>query len=128
MEYLLDTHALLWLFSDHPSLSQRVRDVFLEPRTKLHVSSVSFWEITIKWSLGKIELRGSWLNELEKERKANDIHWLDIKQTHLGSLMQLPFLHRDPFDRLLIAQAQAEGMVVVTADHNIHKYNVPCLW
>ncbi len=128
MEYLLDTHALLWLFSDHPSLSQPVRDVFLDPQTKLHVSSISLWEITIKWSLGKIELRGGWLYELERERKANDIKLLYIKQAHLGFLMQLPFLHRDPFDRLLIAQAQAEKMVMVTADHNIHKYNVSCLW
>jgi PIN domain nuclease of toxin-antitoxin system len=128
MEYLLDTHALLWVFSDHPLLSQRARDVFLEPQTQLHVSSISFWEIAIKSSLGKIELRNSWLQRFEKERKANDIHWLDIKQTHLGSLMQLPFLHWDPFDRLLIAQAQAEEMVLITADQNIHKYNIPCLW
>ena len=128
MKYLLDTHALLWLFSDHPSLSQTVRDMFLDPQTKLHVSSVSLWEITIKWSLGKIELRGSWLKELEKERMANDIKWLEIKQAHLSSLLQLPVIHEDPFDRLLIAQAQAEGMILVTADHNIHKYNVSCLW
>ena len=128
MKYLLDTHALLWLFSDHPSLSQTVRDMFLDPQTKLHVSSVSLWEITIKWSLGKIELRGSWLKELEKERMANDIKWLEIKQAHLSFLLQLPVIHEDPFDRLLIAQAQAEGMILVTADHNIHKYNVSCLW
>jgi PIN domain nuclease of toxin-antitoxin system len=128
MEYLLDTHALLWLFSDHPLLSQRVRDVFLEPQTQLHVSSISFWEIAIKWSLGRIELRDNWLQRFEKERKKNDINWMDIKQTHLGSLMQLPFLHQDPFDRLLIAQAQAEGMVLITVDQNIHKYDIPCLW
>ena len=128
MEYLLDTPALLWLFSDHPLLSQRVRAMFLEPQTKLHVSSVSFWEIALKWSLGKIELQGSWLQGLEKERKANDIDWLEVKQAHLFSLLQLPFIHRDPFDRLLIAQAQAEGMVLVTEDHNIHIYNALCLW
>ena len=60
--------------------------------------------------------------------KKNDIDWLEVKQAHLCSLLQLPFIHRDPFDRLLIAQAQAEGMVLFTADHNIHKYNVHCLW
>lgn len=127
MKLLLDTHAFLWSISDQ-NLSRQARDAFLDAENQLYLSAASYWEICIKRSIGKLVLADGWQEALDREMLANDIRWLPIEKTHCLSVAELPWLHRDPFDRLLIAQAQHEGMAILTADANIQQYDVATLW
>ena len=128
MKVLLDTHTLLWAIQDEKKLSSKARDTFLEPENELFVSMASYWELCIKAGLGKLELAKNWQKTLDDELLENGIKWLAIEKAHCDGIMKLPFLHRDPFDRLLVAQAQVETMTLLTADENIQKYKVKTIW
>jgi PIN domain nuclease of toxin-antitoxin system len=127
MRYLLDTHVLLWYFEDSPKLPESVAAIIECVDTQKAVSAASLWEFTIKSALNKLRFEGG-LAVLWGMIAGNGFTILPIQEPHLSHLMRLPFFHRDPFDRLLIATAVAEGMTLLSADENILKYDVQCTW
>jgi PIN domain nuclease of toxin-antitoxin system len=127
VKLLLDTHAFLWLISNQ-KLSQRASDAFLDLRNQLFLSAASYWEICIKRSIGKLVLAEDWEQSVERELRINDIRWLPIERAHCQAIIELPWIHRDPFDRLLIAQARLEDMAILTADGHIAQYGITTIW
>ena len=127
MKLMLDTHAFLW-FMQGENLSQTAQKAFLDTNNDLYFSAASYWEICIKHSLGKLELAGNWAKLFDQEMTVNTVRWLPIEKEHSRDIIGLPMLHRDPFDRLLIAQARVEGMTLLTADSQIQQYDIPTLW
>jgi len=127
MNLLLDTHAFLWAMDGGP-LSDVARQAFLDPENTLFLSAASYWEICVKISIGKLVLAGDWSRQFDTEIAANGIRWLPIEQTHCRRIVELPPVHQDPFDRLLVAQALCEGLTILTADRNIPGYAVATVW
>jgi PIN domain nuclease of toxin-antitoxin system len=128
MKLLLDTHALIWFISGDKRLGKQAKEAFLNQNNMLFFSKVSLWEITIKISLGKLVLAERWLTLIEKEMTSNGIQWLEIEIDHLKILADLPFHHRDPFDRLLISQAISESMSIVSIDSQFSEYPLDIIW
>lgn len=128
MKYLIDTHVLLWYMADPDGLSQRALATMLDAESELYWSAVSLWEITVKISLGKLEMAADWERQIEDEKKANRVRDLPLFAGHCPPNLTLPWIHRDPFDRLLISQAIVEGLCLITKDRNIRKYPVRTLW
>jgi PIN domain nuclease of toxin-antitoxin system len=118
--YLLDTHALLWWLADDPLLGHTAREIIGEGTQRIFVSAASTWEIAIKKRLGKLAAPGNISQIIDEERFTG----LDISLSHGEQAGALPLIHRDPFDRILVAQAIAEGLVVITADRFIPEYDV----
>jgi len=121
MKYLLDTHIVLWLAENSTSLSASVKDLLLDEASDKYVSIASCWEVSIKLSLGKLTLEGG-TNEFFRIIQENGFRLLQIEADHLMVLELLPFHHRDPFDRLLIASAISEGMAFITTDTQMLAY------
>lgn len=117
---LLDTHAFLWWLSDDPALGAEVRKMIGEPRNQVLVSAASIWEISIKQAKGMLEAPEDFEALVEDEGFTK----LPISLFHGQQAGKLPEIHRDPFDRMLIAQAQAEGLELITADGVIPQYGV----
>ncbi len=128
MRVLLDTHALLWFITDDPRLGRRAHAVIEEPDTQVLVSIASLWEIAIKHSTGKLPLVRSFAETFPAQLDANAFLTLHAKVDHLARLVGLPFHHRDPFDRLIIAQALTEGVPVLTRDRAFADYPVETIW
>jgi len=128
MKLLLDTHALIWFISGDSKLSEQAKEAFLDQDNKLYFSKASLWEITIKISLGKLVLAEYWLTAIEKEMISNGIEWLEIEIDHCKILADLPFHHRDPFDRLLISQAISESMGIISIDSQFSNYPLDVIW
>ena len=127
MKYLLDTCTLIWYFEKSRRLPPKTRELINRDENRVYLCSVSFLEIAIKVSSGKLELRlpfEEFLDEIGKR----DFEILQIENEHLKRLVFLPFHHKDPFDRVMIATALAENLTIITADENIHKYDVPWIW
>lgn len=122
MRLLLDTHTLLWWLADEP-LSDRSRRTIADPRTTVYVSAVSAWEISIKIALGKLEAPGDLEAQIERHR----FRPLPVTIGHALRAGGLPPLHVDPFDRMLVAQAQLEEATIVTRDPALAGYGVPTL-
>ena len=120
---LLDTHTLLWAIEDNPSLNADARSAIVDPLNDVFVSAASVWEIAIKRSLGRLEAPD---NLGEEVGKAGFIE-LAVTIRHGELAARLPPHHGDPFDRMLVAQAQAEGLVLVTRDRVLGQYAVPTL-
>lgn len=127
MNLLLDTHIFLWIIWNSPRLPENAKDAFLNPDNTLHFSAVSYWEICIKYSIGRLELQSNWQKVFDRELAYNGIRWLAVKKEHCQGITNLPHHHSDPFDRLLIAQAMHEQFTLVTADSTIAQYNVAIL-
>ena len=123
MRLLLDTHVLLWALTDDSSLTAAARAAIVDGRNRVVVSAVSAWEITIKRSLGKLRAPA----DLAKEVAAHRFTPLAVSLEHALAVGALPDLHRDPFDRLLVAQAGVEGLTIVTRDRAIARYDVDVL-
>lgn len=123
MNLLLDTHVLLWWLNDSPELGHVPRQAIAERDNVVFVSAASIWEIVIKKALGKLEIPDSFEEVLEREPFLH----LDITLQHAFMVGRLPDHHRDPFDRLLIAQAMVEELTLVTADPDIRRYGVRLL-
>ena len=127
MKYLLDAHAIIWYFEDSQKLPQRITELIDNPKTIKYISAVSLWEIAIKMNLGKLDLKFSFDELLNRIYEA-DCENLQIENEYLKLLLGLPNIHKDPFDRLIIASAIAEDLTIITADENIQKYDVQCIW
>ena len=123
MNLLLDTHVLLWWLSDDPMLGAEARAVIANPDTQAFVSAATAWEISIKTTLGKLDAP----DNLEDALAANGFSPLPITVEHALAAGRLPEHHRDPFDRMLIAQAQVEGLTLVTHDGAFGHYDVHLL-
>lgn len=124
MNLLLDTHTFLWAIDNHPNLSQEARAAIKNGNNIVFVSAATGWEISIKKAIGKLSLpQGSYLDELSVHRFTP----LDITTEHALAVEYLPQHHQDPFDRLLIAQAQIEKLTLVTRDPRIKQYAVPVI-
>lgn len=117
---LLDTHALLWWLADDPRLGPRARDLVADGRNPVYVSAASAWEISIKKALGKLEAPDELGTVVEEE----GFETLPISFFHAERVGALPPIHRDPFDRILVSQAQVEGLEIVTVDEKIPTYGV----
>ncbi|MBI4902565.1 MAG: type II toxin-antitoxin system VapC family toxin [Acidobacteria bacterium] len=124
MKILLDTHIFLWAIADDPRLSKRIKAAYLNEDNELFLSVASFWEILIKHGLGKLPLPQPTVAYLSRQLEINRILLLPIRLGHLSDLERLPPLHRDPFDRMIIAQAIAEAIPIATADSTLEKYKV----
>lgn len=120
MRVLLDTHALLWWLADDAALGESARTVIADPGNELFVSAASAWEISIKRSLGKLDAP----DDLQQAVRAGGFETLDIGFVHALRAGALPRHHDDPFDRMLIAQAQLEKLTVLTHDANFARYRV----
>lgn len=128
MRLLLDTHSLLWLLTDDPRLSSTARQCFEEATNELLISIASLWEIAIKVSLGKLSLARPFEELFPAQLELNRIGVLGIDLRHLREVAALPFHHRDPFDRLLVAQAKVEELPILTRDSRFEAYPVRKIW
>ncbi|MEO7299652.1 MAG: type II toxin-antitoxin system VapC family toxin [Verrucomicrobiota bacterium] len=128
MKLLLDTHALLWFISNDSQLSDSARKNIENPESEKFVSAASLWEIAIKLSLGKVKLPRPFDQVFPQQLEINGFNLLPISCGHLNRIVSLPFHHRDPFDRLLIAQATSDEMTILTRDPEFSKYSVKVLW
>lgn len=128
MRLLLDTHALLWWALDHPNLSAPAREAIGDPNNEVRVSAATAWELAIKIGIGRLRLPIDLDVLLAEELRANGFVSLPVTTAHAVRVLALPQHHRDPFDRMLIAQALAEGLTLVSADEVVHAYAVPVLW
>jgi PIN domain nuclease of toxin-antitoxin system len=128
MKVLLDTHAFLWWITEDERLSERAREVISDGGNELFFSVVSGWEIAIKAGLGRLTVPEPLDGFLAEQLFHNHIGALPIELRHALHVYSLPSLHRDPFDRLLIAQAQVEQLPILTADRHIAQYEVDVIW
>lgn len=127
MQYLLDTHTFLWFLEGDNQLSDKVKNEITDVKNTCFISIASLWEIAIKSSLGKLNLKFPFDN-LTSYLSANDIEIIPITFDHIQALRNLEFQHRDPFDRLIIAQAIKENLIILTQDSNFFKYSVKIVW
>ena len=127
MKILLDTHVLLWVVT-RQNLSTAATTAFLDIQNQLYLSVVSYWEIYIKVSIGKLTLVPNWIDLVDEVIAVNGIQWLGIDKIHCQQLLTLPPLHGDPFDRMLIAQVLTEQMIFMSADEKVRQYPVSTLW
>lgn len=128
MKYLLDTGVWLWSVGPVERLSREGRELLADSAREIYFSAASAWEISIKASLGKLRLPDTPETYIPKRLTEQAIRPLPVFQHHVLRVYSLPWHHQDPFDRLLIAQAQAEEMTILTADREFQQYDVPLLW
>lgn len=128
MRALLDTHTFLWWITDDPRLSSGVRRIIGDGENKLFLSAASGWEMAIKAGIGKLELPGDPESFISEQLAVNAIEPLPVQMIHALHVHSLPVFHRDPFDRLLIAQARLENLPILTADPEIGRYPVETIW
>lgn len=128
MRLLLDTHAFLWFITDDPRLSATVKVLIADPTNEVLVSPASYWEIAIKVRLGKYPLSVPYLTFIVQGIDGNNFKVLPIEPRHTELLTTLPLHHRDPFDRLLAAQALVENILLVSCDPILDAYGVQRLW
>jgi PIN domain nuclease of toxin-antitoxin system len=123
MRFLVDTHALLWALGEPGTLSREARDALADPSNLIVVSSASLWECAVKASIGKLDLPEDFFDSIPEA----GYEVMPIRIPHLNVYRTLPMHHRDPFDRMLVAQARAEALTLISRDPNIAKYDVAVL-
>lgn len=129
MNLLLDTQALLWFILSDPRLSRKAQDSIVETEAMIFVSPASLWEIAIKISLGKYKLPGTFQQFWNNQLDINDFTLLPVSIAHASRVADLPYHHRDPFDRLIIAQSMVEKIPVVSSDRMFDLYEgVEKIW
>jgi PIN domain nuclease of toxin-antitoxin system len=128
MKALLDTHTFLWWNANDPQLTTVVRDIITDGNNEIFLSAASAWEIAIKAASGRLVLPEPPENYVADRLTFHRFQGLPIQLSHALRVYSLPEIHRDPFDRLLIAQSQLEKMPLLTSDENISKYNVRVIW
>jgi len=127
MDYVLDTHVLLWAMFEPKKLSQFTQEILTSRDLRKFISISSMWEIAMKNRIGKLPLPMGIANVFSMAEFIN-IGLIDISQRYIEVYSTLPLLHRDPFDGIIVATALSEKMTIVTADENIQKYDVPWVW
>jgi PIN domain nuclease of toxin-antitoxin system len=127
MRILLDTCEFLWLVAGDPKLSPQVVSAVRDPQNEVFLSVVSFWEISLKYSLGKLPLPQPPAQFVPSQREKHMIASLTLNEAAVAQLSGLPALHRDPFDRMLVCQAKAHGLTLASSDPIMRKYPVDLL-
>ncbi len=128
MKVLLDTHTFLWAIRADERLSSRAREIFIAGRNELLLSVASIWEILLKVQVGKIRFEESAVGYLKRQILKNNIRMLPILIDHVARLESLPLHHRDPFDRILVAQCMEGSLSLLSADPLMKRYSVPVIW
>jgi PIN domain nuclease of toxin-antitoxin system len=128
MKILLDTCTFLWIVSDAPELTEAGKTVFSDPDNDVYLSSVSAWEILVKYLLGKLSISGSPECFIREQREQHDIDTLPLDEVSALHLPVLPKLHRDPFDRMLVCQAIEHNLTILTPDPMITQYPIKVIW
>jgi len=128
MRLLLDTHTALWWVNEYEKLSPSAKNMLLDDVNELNISIATLWEIAIKVSIGKMNGLSGGISTFAAMLKQMPVTLLPVAQMHIQIVEKLPFIHRDPFDRLLVATAIAEGLTILTVDENIHSYDVKTVW
>ena len=128
MKFLLDTQAFLWFVLKDRALSQVACDLIVDPLNDILLSPASYWEIAIKVSIGKYQIPGNFETWIEHQIQVNELEILPIKVAHVAAIVTLPFHHKDPFDRLLVAQALTEKIPIISVDAALDNYPVARYW
>jgi PIN domain nuclease of toxin-antitoxin system len=128
MRLLLDTHTFLWWLANDPAISEKARVAIADGRNECFLSLASCWELAIKSSLGKLRLTQPVERFIPDEMSANGFHLFGIDFRHVAKVETLPFYHRDPFDRLLAAQALVDKLTIVSCDTILSEYGVKRIW
>ena len=128
MKFLLDTQAFLWFVLKDRALSQVACDLIVDPLNDILLSPASYWEIAIKVSIGKYQIPGNFETWMEHQIQVNELEILPIKVAHAAAIVTLPFHHKDPFDRLLVAQALTEKIPIVSVDAVLDNYTITRYW
>jgi PIN domain nuclease of toxin-antitoxin system len=128
MRLLLDTATFLWVVSDAPELSERVRKLVVDPENDVYLSAVSAWEIAVKHALGRLPLPDPPERFVPEQRKRQGIEELPLDEESALHVTRLPMLHKDPFDRMLVCQAITQGLLLLTPDELISQYPVRTTW
>jgi PIN domain nuclease of toxin-antitoxin system len=127
MRYLIDTHVVIWMAEDSEKLPPKMKKILEDEENKIYLCTISLWEIAIKMNLGKLDL-GVRLDEFFINIEQRDFSILHIENDYLNALSDLPYIHKDPFDRLLISTALTENLTIMTIDENIQQYDVAWVW
>jgi len=125
---LLDTQAFLWHALNDRRLSAKAGSLIADPNNILEFSPASYWEIAIKISIGKYNLNQPFQDFMDQQIKDNDLRILPVQVHHVAALVNLPFHHKDPFDRLLVAQALVEQVPIVSNDSALDQYPITRMW
>ena len=128
MRLLLDTSTFLWVINDAPELSSQARELFVDPENETYLSSVSAWEIAIKYGLGRLPLPEPPDRFIPAQRKQHGIDPLALDEEAALHLSRLPQLHKDPFDRMLVCQAIVHHLFILTSDDLVTQYPVRTIW
>jgi PIN domain nuclease of toxin-antitoxin system len=128
VNYLIDTHTLLWILKDDSKLSKKAKRLYLDPQNEILFSMSGIWELAIKSSLGRVSLDTSLGEFVQEHIKGNDIGILHIELPHVLRVEQLPFHHRNPFDRLLISQSIENNLPIISSDKNFDLYRIQRIW
>lgn len=127
MKLLLDTHVFLWMISGDRHLSAKTRQTIADPANDVFLSVASIWECVVKSQVGKLSLPLPVAKYITDQRTAHQVGILEIDESSIAEMERLPLLHRDPFDRILIAQALRHGLTLLTADAAVMAYNLPVI-
>lgn len=127
-KYLLDTHIFIWWIQDNKQLSKKAKKLISNPANEIYISSASIWEMSIKCKLGKLEIKDYSEEFLKKQIIDNSFSFLPISLKHSFKIFELVISHKDPFDHMLIAQAQIEDCAIITKDKLFKKYDVKIEW
>ena len=128
MTLLLDTHTVLWFWWNDPQLSAKAMAIICDPTHRKLVSPATAWEVAIKVSLKKLDIGGPYRGFFPQHMLRNNFECLAITDDHLAEVVTLPFHHKDPFDRMLVAQAKVEAIPLVSADLAFDKYGITRFW
>lgn len=128
MRVLLDTHIFLWMISDPGKLSRLVKNILESKENEIFLSAVSGWEIAIKYQIGKLRLAENPDVYIPRKAEENSLELLSIEMNHAVNVSNLPDIHNDPFDRLLISQSQLENLPLITNDEKIKRYSIDTIW
>lgn len=128
MKYLLDTHTFLWWILHDQQLSDQIKELISNPDNQIFLSAASGWEIAIKSGIGRLTIPRPVGGFISEHMSENSINNLSITMSHALQVSELPNHHRDPFDRILISQAQIENLPILSVDPLIRKYDVEVIW
>ncbi|NIM12109.1 MAG: PIN domain-containing protein [Candidatus Aminicenantes bacterium] len=128
MKYLLDTHVFLWWIKDSPRLSQNIKDIIKNKKNTLFLSAASIWEMMVKSKLRKLDLPDNPKGFIKEHLNINAVDILNITMEHSFEIYNLPEIHKDPFDRMLVAQAKVDKLTILTSDPYIKQYPIKTYW